>query len=1109
MERKLLFTRQVAERTLSDIVSRCRLTKITEDKQIVCLGVVTFLLQLFIAVTALKAQERPGIPNVQALKDRVTGTVLDEKGEGLPGASVSIRSTGNKLLTDSAGRFEIAIAQADAIIVSYIGYKTQTVTVNRNSQPLVIHMEPDAVRMREVVISTGYQDIPQERATGSFATLDRKQLSRQASTDVISRIKGVAPSLLFDERSGKTRLSLRGRSTIFANDQPLIVVDNFPYDGDINNINPNDVESITILRDAAAASIWGARAGNGVIVITTRNGRLNRPMQIEFNSSFSMDQRPDVFYQPVISSSDFIEVEKTLFSKGFYDGDLANMLTSPPVSPVVDLLSRVRDGLLSEAEAEAQINSFRKQDFRHDLKKYFYRNGVRRQAGFSMDGGTNRSSYYFSAGFDKNTATRVGNDYSRLTVNARQTFRPAKFIQLAAGLTYAQDLRRIDNSLSDIFTGGPEGRALYPYARLADDSGTPQPVLKDYTSAFKEAAVSQGFLDWTYVPLEELNYADNTTKQSDTRIQGAAKFDLLDGLNAEFRYQFQRQIGDDVNYLHPNSYLVRDMVNRYSAVNGTTITRNIPNGGFLDKASRMLNAHNGRLQLNYNRTWTHHRISGLLGAEIREVKTTSYGSRYYGYDPNIGASVPVDHTTGYLLYPFGFGFIPSGENIGGTTDRFRSYFFTGSYSLKDKYTIYGSGRIDQSNFFGLNRNQRAVPLWSSGLKWNMSRENFYNVPALPVLALKASYGFNGNIDKSVTALTTAAFSTNLVNGMPGARIANPPNPELGWEKTAILNLEAEFGFKNDVVTGTISYYRKKGTDLIGNSPLDPTVGLEEYRGNVAGMSGHGVDVHLNSINLNKAFRWESSVQFSYTTDKVTRYDLESALAGYFFDASFEGSPFFMSPTVGRPLFGVYSTKWAGLDPQTGDPRGLLNGSPSADYAALSASLETIDDLVYHGRALPPVFGSVLNTFGYKGLTASFNIGYRFGYFFRRSSIDYGRLFHNWQGHGDFGKRWQKPGDELFTNVPSMPVDVNGARDNFYQRSEALIEPGDNVRLQDVNLSYVFDREKWVRLPVRALQLYVNVNNAGLLWTANKAGIDPDYPQMPLPMTLSVGFRTTL
>ncbi|HQS53427.1 MAG TPA: TonB-dependent receptor, partial [Daejeonella sp.] len=339
------------------------------------------------------------------------------------------------------------------------------------------------------------------------------------------------------------------------------------------------------------------------------------------------------------------------------------------------------------------------------------------------------------------------------------------------------------------------------------------------------------------------------------------------------------------------------------------------------------------------------------------------------------------------LSPNGNGLILANPTISETLNRFRSYFTNVAYTLNNKYIFSASGRIDQSNHFGVSSNQRAVPLWSAGLKWDLASEEFYKLDFLPTLRLKATYGYNGNIDKTVTAYTTANFTRNSQNGLPAANINNPPNPNLRWEKTGILNLGIEFGSKNGRLNGNLEYYSKKGIDLIGQSPLDPTSGQSSFRGNVANMKGSGVDLELHSINLDRKLRWESNLLFSYSRDEVTSYAISPTFASYMADASLTGSQSSFSPTPGKPLFGIYSKQWAGLDPATGNPMGYVHGVPSMNYSLLnSSSGQTVDSLVFHGRALPPVYGALRNSFSMKGFTISANITYRFGYYFKRRSI---------------------------------------------------------------------------------------------------------------------------
>src|SRR5215217_239979 len=310
----------------------------------------------------------------------VRGTVVDEKGQPLAGATVKVKGVNNAVTTNNQGEFYIKGVDEDAVLqISYIGYKTQEIKTSSNVGE--VKMELGNSDLDEVsVVSTGYQTLPKERTTGSFGKIDIELINRNVGPDLISRLNGLAPSLLIDQRrTGENKLSIRGRSTIFANDQPLIVVDDFPYDGDLNTINPNDIENITILRDAAAASIWGVRASNGVIVVTTKKGKKNRLPQISMNSNVTIGDKPDQFYRSAMSSSDFIENERFLFNNGYYDSDINDVVSFPALTPAVELLNRQRNGDITEAEANALFDVLKKQDTRREVDKYFFQKSLSQQ----------------------------------------------------------------------------------------------------------------------------------------------------------------------------------------------------------------------------------------------------------------------------------------------------------------------------------------------------------------------------------------------------------------------------------------------------------------------------------------------------------------------------------------------------------------------------------------------------------------------------------------------------------------------------------------------------------------------------------------------------------
>jgi TonB-linked SusC/RagA family outer membrane protein len=1041
-----------------------------------------------------------------AQKRTLSGRVLNESGEAVSGATISVKLYKEFILSDTAGNFSLVVPDKEiTVTVTHVGFRALALTVPKEQSSLSVYLKRDESVLQNVIVSTGYQDIPKERATGSFTTINNALLNRSISTDIVSRLENVSNGLLFDRRNnGQPVLSIRGQSTIVSDAAPLIVVDNFPYEGDINNLNPNDIENVTILKDAAAASIWGARAGNGVIVITTKKGRRDQPFNIELNSTVTTGDKPSLYYnRSFINSSDFIDVEKRLFSEGYYswqEGDPGQTL-----SPVVQMLIAERDGLISSSEAQNQINALQLVDVRKDISKYFYQNSINQQYALSLSGGQRKLSYLFSGGFDDNKDNLVRNGLSRITLHSLTTYYPIKPLEISTGITYSNAMQKENNTgASEINSGG--GKGLYPYAQIADASGNPLPIVRDYSSSYVAAADSNGLLDWYYRPLQDMRNADYTFTTEDTRINTTAKYHFTGWLSLEALYQYEHQTTTVNNLQNQQMYYVRNLINQFAYDDGTgTLQFAVPKGSILDHSVSSMISHSGRVQLNTGKQWNeNNEINALAGFEIRQAKVSGLGSRLYGYDDDLGNSIPVDYTSQLPVNPYGYSQqIPYNVSITGLIDRNLSYFANSSYTYRKRYILSASARKDESNLFGVNANQKGVPLWSGGAAWLASSEkSFFLKKWLPYFKIRATYGYNGNVNKSLSAYTTAIYTTDYTTGLPNAQILTPPNPDLSWEKIGIFNLGIDFETKNDVLSGSLEYYHKKGVNLIGSTPLDPTAGFNiagrtNFTGNNADMKGHGFDVQLLIKKTIGKVIWASNILFSYTTDKVTRYDYKSAVSDYL--------SYYPSPMEGKPRFGIYSFKWAGLDPETGDPQVYLGKEVRKDYTTISYDA-TPADLMYNGPALPPYFGSWRNTVSLLGFTVGCNITYKFGYYFTRSSINYVALFDNWMGNVDFEKRWQKPGDEKTTQVPSMPSSPDYSRDYVYNSSSILVEKGDHVRLQDINFSYRFDKVKNHWLPFNSASVYGYINNLGIIWRANRYGIDPDYVFQPYPpsKTYSLG-----
>lgn len=1055
----------------------------------------------------------------------VRGTVTDSIGSPLSGANVMVKGSSIKVITDNDGKFFLAnIPNGSTLIVSFIGYTTEEIKAADN---LKIVLKQAASKLEEVTINTGYQSLRPNEMTGSVAQIGNDLFNRRVSTDVLSRIDGIASGVFFNKANvgstfgtqlqggtGPTQLgiNIRGQSTLqtgYVSADPLIVMDNFIYEGNINNINPNDVETITVLKDAASASIWGAKSGNGVIVITTKRGKLNQKTKVDFNANLTMGPRPNLKYdRSFLDASNYLEAEQFINTKGLLNGIINNNINSVPISPFFEIVASRRKGQITSADSASRVNALKSLDVRNDFDKYVYQKSIAQQYSVNLNGGSNTVAYRLSVGADKTRDNLIKNGTSRYVIKSLNTFNPVKNLEITAGI----NITHTDINQSNQFgyksaanaVGGAVYGTLYPYAQLADNNGIPVAIVKDYRYAWVDTIQRRGYLDWKYRPLDEINLANSTIKATDYLIQGSAKYRFSSFITGQMGFQNERQIIEGRNLRDAQSYYMRNMINKFSvrASNGT-FNYNFPIGSELDASQSALVSKQFRGQVDYDRTFKDkHRVVAIAGGEVRDNQLTGSSYSLFGYNDDTGTSVSnLDFSKFYPTFPAGASTFPSPtKGVSGTHERFISYYASGFYSYLQRYSFSISGRRDGANLFGVKTNDKFTPFWSIGGKWDIDQEPFYKLSWLPSLKLRASYGFNGNVYTG-GAYLTGLYSTDQTTGLPVVTITRPPNPELRWEKIKNLNLGIDFSLKNNVISGTVEYFVKNGVDLIEQGPLAPSTGYTSFTGNAASTRTKGIDLSLNTKNLNGNFKWFTSLLLSTLNDKVIHYDqqyLDNSLV-----ANFGGIA-----TEGKPLYSIFSYKWAGLDPANGDPRGYLNGKVSKDYATIINNAAA-DSLKFNGSARPTVYGAIRNTIALKNFSLSVNVSYSFGYYFRRQSTSL-----NYRGvllspNIDYTSRWQKPGDEANTNVPSLVYPNNDNRSDFYKYSEVLVEKGDHIRLQDVQLTYDVTKKLWEKMPFDNLSIYAYANNLGILWRANKYKIDPDYPYSAFTpvRTISFGIKT--
>ncbi len=670
----------------------------------------------------------------------------------LPGALVTLGEASKIAVSDEDGAFELEAAGGQYVLkVTYLGMIPVEIEVTLpQSEPVLIEMEADIKSLHEVtVMSTGYQNLPAERVTGSFVAIDRELVDRRVSTNLIDRLEDVTPGLIFNRapNTGNNQISIRGRSTLFSNTQPLIIVDNFPYDGPLESINPNDVEQITVLKDAAAASIWGARAGNGVIVITTKGGTTVSPTKVSFNSNVNLFQERDMYYVPQMNMGDFVDIQKGLFESNFYRSqEISPNRTAFPL--VVETLIAERDGRISANESMEMLDRYRNQDLRRELEKYYYRPRLNQQYSLAVSGGGASNSYRISLGYDKNLQEVYGNENDRWTLQAKNTW---KFLDNRLNWDVGF---YVNKSQQITGTSVPQND---PYTSLADALGNPLQVYTNLSKRYVESVEGLGLLDWRNVPLEEIGMLDYRNTNLDGRFQTGLSYQMFPGLQAEVSYQYWTNRGRN-RELNPSSlYYVRDLVNRFTQIDENGIlTRPLPAGDILDLDDSDSYSHTLRGMLSYRKALgKDHQLNLIGGTEIRDLRGESNSMRFYGYNDQLATSRSMDYLTRfpYQFNPSQAFTIDPRQSHSGFTDRFVSLYGNGGYTYKNKLDFTASIRKDQSNFFGVEANRRGVPLWSTGLGWTISEEKFAAFLSGSYLKIKASYGFSGNLDKNLYEYT--------------------------------------------------------------------------------------------------------------------------------------------------------------------------------------------------------------------------------------------------------------------------------------------------------------------------------------------------------------------
>lgn len=1028
-----------------------------------------------------------------AKENTVQGRIgLYEEDNIVYNAGVTIReeNTTNAAITDGKGYFALKLSRPNSRIhVTCVGYEHTVLDVNANTM-VNLTLQQSLKSIPEVVISTGYQRLARKNTTGAYGSISSREVERRSSQSITSVLEGSVPGLtLATGYAGTSKnryqsginLQIRGGSSIGTDRAaPLIILDGFPVNQLPDNLN--DVDKIDVLKDAAAAAVWGARAANGVVVITTKRGKEGK-MRINYASNLYFTQRPDFSRLDRATGRDLLDFDKESYDKGFVDPMFFEGSPSG-YSPSYDILFRLKRGEITQQEFDRKQDSLGALSNSSQVRDLLMRTGLRQNHYLSLAGGSGKYRFMISGSYDHNQSTYIADQSQLLQINMRND------LEINNRLRFSLDM---NGTFQDFRTGPSLNAAILqtpPYQLLLDGNGQ---YLYDYSTfnkAENDRLLASGYSDNGRNLLEEARLADNRQKNFGLRTKVGGEWKIIKGLtlNADFLYDKMKQSGR--NLIVAQSYDSRNFVNQYVTLDANNqAVFNIPKGGILKTMENTASNWALRSQLNYTNVFRSvHFVNLAAGIEVKKYVNDGATAAKFGYDDALMIFQPIDQKTLLKGGQTGWDGRPIPRFDQALYDRFtfgdtreQSYYGMATYTYDDRYTVTASYRVDKSNLFGVDPKYRNNPLWSVGGAWDIAREKFFHIDKISLLKLRATVGLTGNYDPSTTPLLVARKNYQAALGDYNARVTSY-NPKLRWERTRTINMGLDLGLFENRLQFSADVYRKYGYDLYGNTILDPTVGMASMKINAAKMRNNGVELAVQGTVLDiRGFRWTSRLNAAYNHNIITENRIQ------------DGNPEINRPSgttqyvEGYAREALWSYRWAGLD-NKGNPTVFGDKDEKVKVPVLSS-------LVYSGTYRAPYSGGFTNIFYYKSFFASVMTVFNFGNVLRREMPSMNALDFSNAMNYQIRNRWRKPGDETATDIAGMtqsfePDDFYDGRERAMQFSTNSVIPGDYIRLREMQLGYDFPAKMLKGSFLKGLHIIGQMNNVAL-WKKNKYGIDPE------------------
>ena len=1036
--------------------------------------IVLSLIAVFVFLAYATAQNR-----------QISGTVSDANGHPVAGATVIVDGTSLGTTTNTAGEYTLSAPVNGTLVVTFVGFEPQQLPIAGKTR-INVTMKEDAQAIDDVIV-VAFGTAKKEAFTGSAAVIKSDEIAKvqtsNVATALVGRVAGVQTSSTSGDLGKTPSIRVRGFGSINAGKEPLWIVDGMPYEGDLNNLNTNDIESMTVLKDAASNALYGARGANGVIMVTTKKAKSGDAV-VTIDAKWGVNSKALEEYDVITSPAQYYETHfKALY--GYY----------AQTNPAAKAYALASSGLTSNGtgglgynvytvpEGQALIGTNGKLNPNATLgrkiiyngQEYWltpddwideaYQSAFRQEYNVNISGATERSSFYASLGYLDNTGIIKSSALERYTARLKADYQAKKWLKVGGNMSYAHFSNSNGNSnegsassTANIFAFSAKMPPIYPvYIRdgsgriMVDDNGYQMYDYGDKGNAGLTRPLLPGAngLQTSWL---------NKKKAEGNAFSGSGFVDISLYKGLKLTVNGSTNIDET-----RTTYLNNQYYGQFAEAGGTISkyhTRDI--------------AYNLQQILNYNETFGKHNVGLMVGHEYYQKKyyyLSGTKSKLFSYDNEELGGAVVD-----------------GAGAHSYIDDYNSegYFMRAQYDYAGRYFVSGSYRRDASSRF--HPDHRWGNFWSVGAAWLLNQENWFDAPWVNMLKLKASYGSQGN-DNIGNYLYTDTYSIENNNGEIAVLFGQKGNPNITWETNTNLNIGTEFGFWNNRLSGSVDFFNRKTSDMLFAFSVPSSLGYSSYYANVGDMVNRGVEVELNAdLIRTKNVLWSFNLNLTHVKNEVTYLAPEhksTTVEGY--KGYIDGSYFVGE---GLPLYTYYLRSYAGVDPETGaslwykdvkGDDGKITRTKTSDYTSATRYL--------HDSAIPSVYGGFSTSVSAYGVDFSISFNYQIGGKVYDSgyasfmSSPYGTTVGT-NYHKDILKAWTP--ENKGSGIPRLQYG-----DQYTTSvSDRFLTDASYLNISNINVGYTLPSKITQKFGVQKLRVYLACDN--VVYWSKRQGLDPRY-----------------